>query len=276
MHTDSMFAIGNDHLKTGLPCQDYAISGTGSDSAYAIVSDGCSSGRRTDVGARITATTMERALLAFPGNQAAMWHDQRESMLAAMATLGCEFEDLYATCIYAYCSPKERYVHVRGDGAVAWKYPDGSIEMISFDWGVVGQNNPPFYPAYGLIDPVLEAFKNEYATDPEEALYSMRYRMADDEEALLGMDGHSIEAGIEGIRLSIPAEAVAVAVFTDGIMRVPSLGWYHVVRQLMAFKSTNGQFVKRRMLRFLAERATPSTRPADDLAYAVINLEGGS
>lgn len=278
MRTDSMFVIGNDHLKAGLPCQDYAISGTNgvNDFAYAIVSDGCSSGRRTDVGARITATTMERALLALPGDQADMWQEQRESMLAAMATLGCEFEDLYATCIYAYCSPKERYAHVRGDGATAWKFPDGSIEMVSFDWGVAGQNNPPFYPAYGLIDPVLEAFKKEYTNDPEEALYSMCYRVANEEVTLLGVDGYALEKGIEGIRLQIPAEAVAVAVFTDGIMRVPELPWYEVVRRLLAFKSTNGQFVKRRMLRFLAERTTPSTRPADDLAYAVINLEGGS
>lgn len=278
MHADSMFVIGTDHIKAGLPCQDYAVTGSGKEQefTYAIVSDGCSSGRRTDMGSRITATSMERALLAFQGNQAAMWQDQRESMLAAMAALGCEFEDLYATCIYAYYSPKERYVHVRGDGAVAWKFPDGSIEMVSFDWGSLGQNNPPFYPAYGLVGPVLETFKEHYAADPAEALYSLRHQTADGEATLLGIDKYSLQEGIEGIRLPIPDEAVAVAIFTDGIMRVPELAWHEVIQRLLAFKSPNGAFVRRRMMRFLDNLAKDGSRPADDLACAAIHLQGQS
>ena len=275
MHTDSMFVIGNDHLKAGLPCQDYAISGVDlNGAAYAIVSDGCSSGRRTDMGARITATTMEHALRANVGSQT--WLHQRTCMLASWKATGSDFTDLYATCVYAFCSAEERYVHVRGDGGVAWTYPDGRIQMASFDWGNPGENNPPYYPAYSLGNLDLEAFKLHYAATAAEAVNAVHYEVTDEGPMLLEAACYSLEEGIEGIRLPIPDEAVAVAVFTDGIMRVPGLQWHEVVQQLLAFKSAKGQFVKRRMLRFLAERTTPSTRPADDLAYAVINLEGGS
>ena len=216
---------------------------------------------------------MEQALLTCPGDTAKMWRLQKSNMLAAMGALGCEFTDLYATCIYAYCSPVERYVHIRGDGAVAWKYPDGSVEMMLFDWGKPGQNNPPFYPAYAMFDPALAAFNEHYSEDSSEALYGIRHKMAGSDTVLLGIDYHSLEEGIEGIRLPIPNEAVAVAVFTDGVTRVPGLFWGNVIQELTAFKSMRGEFMKRRMLRFMEDYATSSSRPGDDLACAAINLQ---
>lgn len=283
MHTDSMFVIGNRHISGGLPCQDYAISSPEpkhgvddqkpeSDFAYAIVSDGCSSGRRTDVGARITVTAMEQALLNNSGEQAGLWKSQRSSMLTAMSALGCDFRDLFATCIYAYCSPNEQYVHVRGDGAVAWKYPDGNIEMTSFEWGI-DHTDPPFYPAYALHDTALEAFKLHYSVYPEGAMRSMRHTVTSEGATKLEGITYSLNEGIEGIRLPIPPEAQMVAIFTDGVMQVPGLEWYEVIEQLLAFKSSKGLFVKRRMRRFLDTRAKEGSHPGDDLAYAVIDLQ---
>src|SRR3990167_9350088 len=60
--TDSYFHIGHAHLNAGKPCQDYALAATYGVAAYAIVADGCSTGGKTDVGARIVALATAKTL----------------------------------------------------------------------------------------------------------------------------------------------------------------------------------------------------------------------
>ena len=62
--TDSVFAIGASHVATGKACQDYTLSRASDTYAYAIVSDGCSSGGMTDVGARVLALATATAIRA--------------------------------------------------------------------------------------------------------------------------------------------------------------------------------------------------------------------
>jgi hypothetical protein len=45
-----------------MPCQDYALSGVTRHLAYAVVADGCSSGGKTDIGARVLALATAIAL----------------------------------------------------------------------------------------------------------------------------------------------------------------------------------------------------------------------
>ena len=61
-HADCSFHIGAQHLRLGLPNQDYALAGNLDDRAYVVVSDGCSSGGRTDIGARLVSLAAARAL----------------------------------------------------------------------------------------------------------------------------------------------------------------------------------------------------------------------
>ena len=60
--TDEYFHIGRAHLGNGQPCQDYALSGQTEETAWAIISDGCSSGGKTDIGARLITLTTAKAL----------------------------------------------------------------------------------------------------------------------------------------------------------------------------------------------------------------------
>ena len=62
LQTDHYFHIGKAHLTGGKPCQDYAISQVYQDAAFALVCDGCSSGRHTDVGSRILGLSTLKAL----------------------------------------------------------------------------------------------------------------------------------------------------------------------------------------------------------------------
>ena len=61
-YVDDYFHIGQMHLGSGKPCQDYSFSGIIDEGAFAIVSDGCSTGRHTDVGARIIVLSTVNAI----------------------------------------------------------------------------------------------------------------------------------------------------------------------------------------------------------------------
>lgn len=151
--TDHYFHIGGAHLTGGKPCQDYAISGVCDEMAFAIVSDGCSTGRHTDVGSRLLTLSTASAIR----NHWSTHHEidamktplavsvKQNVLLAGMRdNLELISEDLLATCMYVYVSPGGGIVHVQGDGVVAIKYRDGRIVMHNFEW----INNMPFYPIY--------------------------------------------------------------------------------------------------------------------------------
>jgi hypothetical protein len=121
LYTDDYFHIGAAHLGSGLPCQDYALSRSTGDMAYAIVSDGCSTGGRTDSGARVVAHTAEVAIRddwlrnrrPEPFSIPEMTMHQKVLMQNAKQNLGLLPQDLLATCSYAYVSARSGFVHMR-------------------------------------------------------------------------------------------------------------------------------------------------------------------
>jgi len=59
MHADHHYEIGSSHVA----CEDYAMSGTQEGLTYAILSDGCSASKDSDVGARILCHLAKSALM---------------------------------------------------------------------------------------------------------------------------------------------------------------------------------------------------------------------
>ena len=286
LKTDHSFHIGEQHLKTGKPCQDYALSGLISeDIAYAIVSDGCSSGGMTDIGARLMVMATKRALEEcvtdpnFPENEEQMIkvNDLRNSYLEFYRdSLGLEYKDLLATCLWAIVTTDRAFVHITGDGAVALQYEEDTV-IHHFSW----DKNMPYYPAYkigGMDDSYKEAQRDSKTplTYIEEGL------------APTGMGGipdgclseHSVEEGMSGQIIFgthseedySPGKLLSVALFSDGVEQIDNSPYQDVVKGLMSFKSTNGQFAVRRMNRFLQEAKKSGRGPIDDIAYAVVNL----
>jgi len=163
LHTDHYFQIGSMHLTSGKPCQDYAISGVQDNVALAIVSDGCSTGRHTDVGSRLLSLSTATAIREhwITNRNACDKAVPREVSLrqnivlsGIKQALGLNINDMLATCLYVYVSPLGGFIHVQGDGVIALKYRDGNIMMSRFEW----QNNTPYYPAYHSNG--LESFTN--------------------------------------------------------------------------------------------------------------------
>ena len=278
--TDHYFQIGHAHYTAGKPCQDHALSRSDERVACAIVSDGCSSGGNTDVGARIftfgTLQAIRDHAMASNGviGTAAISIIARQQQLMGVVQpmIGLERGDVLATCIFAYFTHCGGLIYVQGDGVVGLKYKDSSLSMYRYEW----DENTPFYPSYVGSD--LEAFVTFHGGDvsalrlSELAVSRVRDGVYTETSKKL-----TVKQGIEGISLNISLKEMEqieyVAVFTDGVVQIKNLDWRDAVADFLAFKTTAGEFAKRRMIRGLKDSQRLGKEPIDDIAYAVIRLE---
>lgn len=274
-NVDDHHVIGSVHVEAGKPCQDYALSGIVGDVAYAVVSDGCSSGGLTDVGARLISLATSSAIKKLIETNVPLLADdiadeQRRMLYELRKLLPVTTRDLLATSLYACVTPRGGFVSVRGDGVVAFKWIDGSITLHLFAW----PNNTPFYPAYSLdgVVPFVAAHGGDLSARVlEEEVWVYR---PEGEFTLSDTRYHSISDGMQGVTLPIthlqPLDVVAV--FTDGVSLVEHAESKEVVRDLLAFKTLEGAFAKRRMIRFVQQARKTGKGPQDDLALAAIHV----
>lgn len=285
-NTDHYFHIGHSHLNSGKPCQDYAISGIYDKAAFAIVADGCSTAGNTDVGARIVALSVASAIRNYwiinrkVSEESVPFEislEQKMLLSGIRTSLDLNTRDMFATCMYAYLSEQGGIIQSQGDGVVAIKRLDGTLEAVRFDW----QRNMPFYPAYMEMD--INSFISAHGNDLEAevlvkttVVFSADGEIREKKEAKL-----TLRQGIKGpvIRLQRTDDIDFVAVFTDGVVQIENVDWKDSVLQLLAFKNFAGEFLKRRMIRGIKDfQADGKKGPMDDISCAIIRItheEGG-
>jgi Protein phosphatase 2C len=270
--TNHAFQIGAQHLSLGKPCQDYAVSGSiNGTAAYAIVSDGCSSGGETDIGARIVTLATKRALeenAHLPGLTAERINLVRDAYMETYRrTLGLEHRDMLAT-------PNGILVHVTGDGVVVTQYELDTL-VHEFSWA----DNKPYYPAYRLGN-IDAGFVAAHQDNPLPLTTTVTYVKS------VGMGGlkdgalyeHSAEVGMTGMTLKklLPEQndefgkLVGISLFSDGLTQVDTYDTLTAAQALTSFKSTAGDFLVRRMNKFLQESRKVGRGPIDDIACATI------
>jgi serine/threonine protein phosphatase PrpC len=66
-----------------------------------------------------------------------------------------------------------------------------------------------------------------------------------------------------------------IALFSDGVTQVDGVDWEDAVVELLSYKGTAGEFVKRRMIRAIKDWQKIGKGPTDDIACAVIGIEHG-
>jgi len=282
LYTDDYFHIGTTHLGAGMPCQDYALSRSLEDGSmsYAIVSDGCSKGGRTDVGARIVSHTAEVAIrdhwkrysdTTADGATKEIDLHQQVLLTGAKVNLGLERRDLLATCAYAFLSLQGGFVHLRGDGVMAFVYRDNTIAIWRYDW----TKNMPSYPAY--FEDNFSAFINDQTDGIEGELIGEEWIR--DKERFIPIKTTRMPArvGVHGVTASVEERALPnlayVALFTDGVTQIDGIDWKDAVLSLLSFKNVAGSFAKRRMISFIKSAQKQGKGPLDDIAYAVIRVE---
>src|SRR3989344_1416575 len=110
LFSDHHFSIGEQHFRQGKPCQDYALSGEFENISFAIVSDGCSGGDNTDLGARLTALAAASAIKAqWTGTGQIFYNENTDLQIdnelsvvqrSTYRMLGLTQKDMLATCLY--------------------------------------------------------------------------------------------------------------------------------------------------------------------------------
>jgi hypothetical protein len=270
MNADTFFAGGTGHKV----CQDYARCGKLPDGrAYAIVSDGCSSSPDTDFGARVLVLAAEHALdpvRSGPVDPLNIIENAdtviRPNMILSAVPRTC----LDATLLMAREALDVVDVWVAGDGAVVARRRDGKFTLTDFDCA-----GAPAYLSYLLDDERREAWKTQFGKRTMKKI-------------LQEAENYQIHQQFEDRPFNDPAvykfclsqeEYDLVMLLTDGIHSfrhrdtlepIPAIT---VVEHLMNFKSMNGEFVTRRVRKFLTKECPElGWTHYDDLGVAAIHF----
>jgi hypothetical protein len=279
--TDHYFQIGHAHYTAGKPCQDHALSRSSGSIACAIVSDGCSTGGNTDVGSRVltfgTLQAIRDHAKASNGSLAtakvSILSRQQQLIGVMRPVLGLDRGDMLATCIYAYFSQSGGMIQVYGDGVIAWKDRNGDIFMHRYEWA----DNAPFYPSYEGLD--LQAFINHHGGDLEAVRLIGHSAFGSKESGYVEVDStdYTLQQGINGISMEISESLLEqiefLAVFSDGVTQIDGVDWKDAVGEFLAFKTSAGEFAKRRMIRGIRDMQCDGRGPIDDISYAVIHVD---
>lgn len=280
-NSDHYFQIGSLHYQQGKPCQDYALSGFNERAAMAIVSDGCSTGRHTDLGARVQALSLLGAMRAAGSLAINSLYEITETVSKekerlskeAKNLLGLSRSDMLATSLFAYASPLGAVVQIEGDGVVVKRFKDGRLVASRYEW----LDNRPFYPTYDEEDRKLFVISHGGDQDEHRLSRTTLSFNGNGELEAKEVSWFTLSQGMDGVTETIQSHEIKdlgfLAVFTDGVAQIEEVEWQEAVKTFMAYKSLEGEFVKRRMIRGLKNYMSDGKSPVDDISIAVIRIE---
>ena len=258
---DSHYTIGSTHQY----CQDYADSGEREDFVYACISDGCSSSKDSDIGARWLCKNFsfveEFGTKARPeGMEVGLINNLKYAFPYGVFGETC----LDATLLGLVYDKKsdQLFVYAWGDGQIHLKYKDGRTVNYSISY----KTNAPYYLSYRLGDKT-EQYEKEFGLD-----YAIIRETVNNAETEFGLFGQkNFFKVIENASKTLDFAAV----MSDGMesfMFPLSLNKQIVQKEFLNFKSLNGEFVKRRFQGFKRYCAKESVTHYDDLSLAAISF----
>jgi len=271
MNTNSTFQIGKDHIV----CEDYALSGNLQDRiTFAIVCDGCSASPDVDFGARALAMAARETLsykLAvedglFPGMNPEINAERFGRVTIQKAEDICRNirqlhpQALDATLLAAFVQGNKLTAYLYGDGVLVHRTRTG-INTVHIHLS----SGAPDYLSYNLD----EERKKNYQAIKDNV-----------KEITVTVNGQTI------VTTSTPPltpyvlntevlEGDVIAVVSDGInsFRMPNndpLDWTTLVDEFTGYKTTEGEFVLRRLAAFKRKCLKENITHSDDISVAAI------
>jgi len=280
VNSDSYYEIGAGHVF----CQDYADHGTfnilGKDYTYAIVSDGCSGSKDSDIGARLLAKSFPMCIR----------HLLMHKNDLSLANLEIEFSETWGL--------KQVYAGPLGMDAtiVAMVYSHADDTLYSFAWGdgkiyyafksqnpqgdylndITFKSNAPFYLSYlqdkSRITEYEKAFGLDYANH-------QGYIITPTNCVALPESFKSGQKSFSEVYKNASQTLRFASVFSDGIDTYQkkdnpnmSMGRHVLFGEIAGYKNFNGEFVKRRMIAFKKQCAKDGWIHYDDVSAATISF----
>ena len=279
MNSDSSFYIGTSHEK----CEDY----TSHQDNLILVSDGCSSAQKTDIGARIICESAKQHKA----------YQFKKGLLMPFCSriikmIGLPDECLYATLLTAYIENNQILIEAIGDGNIIIKTKDGILHILSMSYS----KSAPYYMGY-LIDK-----NNDFLwVSMENNNFIITYTKIDLEDNIFHKirstkdyrfnadtfvcNNSSFDFSPRKNSITLPVENVEwVALSSDGLnsfykrdIEVDGINSYYqpvehisVIKELMKINNTNGRFVQRRVNRFRKRCNDLNWHNEDDVSLAVL------
>lgn len=283
MNVDHYFTIGSAHQTQGRPCEDYALSGVNPQGlAFGVVCDGCSGANaNTDVGARALAWAYERTISSLAPHATETFGSP--SFTAALSTaffsnqFTSRYADNYATLVAFVATPQRATVLAHGDGAVMLRYLDGRMALIELEW----LNSMPFYLNYHLDPATLAEFLEPYAEIGAEPFTQRTTLFVSKEDALEVVSVSELKFSAQELMVGhllqfAPAdEGIAcLSVVSDGVAQVGGKTSVEVAGEFLSFKTRQGEFVKRRLMRAFKDFAKAGITPGDDVGMSAVWFDG--
>ena len=268
MNTDHATLPGVRHVRMASPSQDYGLSGP----SWGLVSDGCSGGGHTDLGARVWAISLRR-VLADSGPAILLKSDWLEKRVMAIAKPWLQQiggDDGLATLVALGVQNDRLMGTISGDGAFLIQLRSGA--MITVD--VSCADNRPLYIDYKRDPQLWKRFMEH-----QEGV-TLRFHRYEEDGSLVGMvqrdqatPPHAFLSFDLLDTLDIPMEDVRLAIAcTDGIFSRPNVSIGQTLASIVDIKGFNGQFAKRRLGALGAQWAKQSTLPQDDFSIAALHF----
>lgn len=275
MNSDCAFFIGADHKI----CQDYAVACNDGDMSYVIIADGCSSSPDTDIGARFLVKAAETHIShidvgknPLPGLEK---YHQQSVQTAAISTKFLQLDPscLDATILTVKAKGNRFVASCYGDGVVALARRDGKLALYSIEF-VEGY---PQYVSYTLDEVRKNQFDDKRSTNFKEVTYQIipdpdnNVHVELSENAIEFHCGQAEDYHCAAV-LSDGVHSFTETLETESSRTTRMVPMTEVVSLILAFKTTKGDFVYRRMQAFQKICATRRWQHHDDLSVGVIYL----
>jgi hypothetical protein len=247
MITDAVFKIGASHRV----CQDYALAKP--DSVH--LSDGCSSGRNTDIGSRFLTW-----LLAHNPSYADSTEEGNSVIQSYGITLGLTRDDLVAT----YLEAREHTALILGDGYI-FQHVNNCLRLYEYKY----TSNAPFYLAYKIFND-MDKWEQQF---PDNKCELTEYVFDDKLNLVEKYDTENTFQ--EGTFKLIEKDCKYYGIASDGLSSFQDsnknpIGLDKVVPILFNFKNLNPGFLQRRVQMAEKEFAKLGWSHYDDLSMGVI------
>jgi len=187
-------------------------------------------------------------------------------------------EDMFATLLVGVVQAHgDGYLRVYGDGIVAACYDNGVRVYSQVSW----DDNMPFYPRYQ--GNLRDAFIVAHGGDLDRERVTQEVVRVSGEHVVRTKTRVTLREAMDGDEMSLRAPQLPgdaprmVALFSDGLAQIEGVSWEQAVDEALAFRSTKGAFLKRRMIRQFKQYERDGVIAHDDVAGAVLirNKDGG-
>lgn len=259
LRSDHAYTIGSTHDV----CQDYATSDD--EHGFAIISDGCSGSRNSQIGSMILAETAANMIVKLYPISTSFFPALINKADMVAVILNQKVECLDATLLGAVRLDNHINIFGAGDGYIVERDKESMI-VHKF----TSPSGYPNYPSYHL------AHRTPEVEIDTRTLYEKHKYALEGDIAFLHEFGPVVMHEFNEL---VPVRpGMTVSVISDGAGAITdkerkTVSEYLVLRELTGFKGLKGRFVQRRLNGFMKKAAKQGWNCQDDISIATIHFE---